>query len=363
MISVTGCAGLRSSKMDPENSDSSAMERLRGMLGNNKRVAILTHPYPDPDAIGSMMGLKWMFSKFGMVSDLYYAGSISHPQNRSMVNLLDPELVPVDSALLPIAEYDLVVATDCIQENAGLPKEPVNFNLVVDHHREVPKNFDGAYINFRAGSACATVYEMVEHFGLEFEENDSKVATAMMIGITTDTEFLMSDDCSDYEFNAWKKLFPFRDPLLLKQIINFERPKFWTDSKASAVSNAVVEDSIGVVGMGIIPSKHRDMIADMADEMVTWEDVNTAVVFALVDGSRMEGSVRTKASSVSVPSLCNDLAGKYGKGGGKLGKGAYRYDLAGASIDEDEEEEIKKKAWELFEMKETSRVFSIIRNK
>jgi hypothetical protein len=77
----------------------------------------------------------------------------------------------------------------------------------------------------------------------------------------------------------------------------------------------------------------------------------------------MEGSVRTKASSVSVPALCQDLAGKYGKGGGKLGKGAYRYDLAGAAVDEDEDEDIKKKAWDLFMQKETRRVFRTIRNK
>jgi hypothetical protein len=166
-----------------------------------------------------------------------------------------------------------------------------------------------------------------------------------------------------YEFNAWSKLFAYRDPILLKQIVNFERPKFWTEAKAKASSKATIEESVGVVGMGIIPGKHRDMIADMADEMVTWEDVNTAVVFAVVDGSRLEGSVRTKASSLSVPALCHDLAGRHGKGGGKLGKGAYRYDLAGASIDEDEDEEIKRKAWELFEEKEIRRVFRTIRNK
>jgi len=158
-------------------------------------------------------------------------------------------------------------------------------------------------------------------------------------------------------------LFPFRDPILLKQIVNFERPKFWIESKATACSNATVEESVGVVGMGMIPSKHRDMIADMADEMVTWEDVNTAIVFAVVDGNRMEGSVRTKASSVSVPALCQDLGGRHGKGGGKLGKGAYKYDLAGATIDEDEDDGIKKKAWDLFEEKETKRVFRILRNK
>lgn len=341
--------------------DSSVLARFREVVSSSKRAAIFTHPYPDPDAIGSMMGVRWLFSKIGISADLFYSGTISHPQNRSMVNLLEPELLPLDS--YSAGSYDLNISVDCVPENAGAPSADFRFDIVVDHHKDAPKNFDGIYVNMRAGSACATVYEIMERLGLEFDENESKVATAMMIGITSDTEFLMSDDCSDYEFNAWAKLFPFRDPLLLKQIVNFERPRFWTDAKAAAVTSAVVEDSVGVVGMGVIPAKHRDMIADMADEMVTWEDVNTAVVFALVDGSRIEGSVRTKASSVSVPALCQDLGGKHGKGGGKLGKGAYRYDLAGASIDEDEDDDIKQKAWELFEKKETGRVFRIIRNK
>lgn len=345
-----------------EKLDILVLEKFRELIGNNNsRVAIFTHPYPDPDAIGSMMGLKWLFGKFGIPADLYYTGAISHPQNRSMVNLLDPELNQVEN--YDDSHYALRLAVDCIPENAGIPSGPFKFDVVVDHHKEVPKNFEGLFINFKAGSACATIYAMIEHLKLEFEENDARVATAMMVGITTDTEFLMSDDCSEYEFNAWSKLFPYRDPVLLKQIINFERPKFWTESKALACSAATVEDSVGVVGMGIIPAKHRDMIADMADEMVTWEDVNTAIVFAIVDGNRIEGSVRTKASSVSVPALCQDLAGKFGRGGGKLGKGAYRYDLAGAAVDEDEDEEIKKKAWDLFEAKETKRVFRIIRNK
>jgi nanoRNase/pAp phosphatase (c-di-AMP/oligoRNAs hydrolase) len=345
-----------------ESLDLALLEKFKNLISNTQgRAALFTHPYPDPDAIGSMMGMKWLLAKFGIATDLFYTGAISHPQNRSMVNLLDPELISVDN--YQDSNYNLRIAVDCIPENAGMPCTKFNFDIVIDHHKESPKNFEGLFVNFKAGSACATVYSIIENLGFEFEENDSRVATGMMVGITTDTDFLMSDDCSEYEFNAWSKLFPYRDPLLLKQIINFERPKFWTEAKALASSAAVIEDSVGVVGMGMVPAKHRDMIADMAEEMVTWEDVNTAIVFALVDGNRIEGSVRTKASSVSVPSLCQDLGGKYGKGGGKLGKGAYRYDLAGASLDEDEEENVKKQTWELFEHKETKRVFRIIRNK
>lgn len=343
-----------------ENLDSLVFNKFQEIVRSGPaKAAIFTHPYPDPDAIGSMMGLKWILSKFGISSDLYYSGAISHPQNRSMVNLLDPELISIDNYVED--NYQLKIVVDSTPENSSIPS--VKYDIVIDHHKDTPKNFNGLYVNFKAGSACATIYSLIESFNIEFEENDALVATAMMVGITTDTEFLMSDDCSEHEFKAWSNLFPFRDPLLLRQIINFERPKFWIESKALACSAATVEDSVGVVGMGMIPSKHRDMIADMADEMVTWEDVNTAIVFALVDGSRIEGSVRTKASSVSVPALCQDLGGKYGKGGGKLGKGAYRYDLGGASIDEDEDEDIKKKAWNLFEDKETKRVFRTIRNK
>ncbi len=342
------------------------LEKFKALIEKakeSKRVAIFTHPFPDPDAIGSMMGVKWIFSKYGIQSDLYYTGAISHPQNRSMVNLLDPDLNLID--IYNDSDNIVRVLVDAVPNNAGV-SSCLDFNLVIDHHKEFPSNFNGLFINLKAGSACATVYNILEKLELKFDEDnqfDTKVATAMMVGITTDTENLMSDDCSDYEFDAWSKLFPFRDSVLLKQIVNFERPKFWIDSKAIACSKASVEESVGVVGMGIIPAKHRDMVADMADEMVTWEDINTAVVFALVEGNRIEGCVRTKASTVSVPSLCQDLGGKYGKGGGKLGKGAYRYDLAGASIDEDEDDEIKQQSWELFEKKEIKRVFKIIRNK
>jgi nanoRNase/pAp phosphatase (c-di-AMP/oligoRNAs hydrolase) len=342
------------------------IEKFKSLISRFNKAVIFTHPFPDPDAIGSMMGMNWILSKFGVSSELYYSGAISHPQNRSMVNLLDPELQPVDSYRCN-DEIALRVLVDSVPNNAGVSCDSeIVFDLIIDHHKESPSNFEGMFINLKAGSACATVYELIDKLGLCFDEDnqfDTKVATAMMVGITTDTENLMSDDCSDFEFDAWSKLFPFRDSVLLKQIVNFERPKFWIDSKANACSNAVVEESVGVVGMGSIPAKHRDMIADMADEMVTWEDINTAVVFALVEGNRIEGCVRTKASSLSVPALCQELGGKYGKGGGKLGKGAYRYELAGASLDEDDDEEIKQYSWQLFEKKEIKRVFKIIRNK
>jgi hypothetical protein len=174
----------------------------------------------------------------------------------------------------------------------------------------------------------------------------------------------MADDTTEYEFDAWSQLFPYRDPLALKAIVNFERPKFWVEAESNAVSKVKVEDGIGVVGLGVIPAKHRDMIADMAQNMISWEDVNTAVAFAVVEGDKIVGCVRTNSASMTVPSLCSALGGKYGSGGGKRGgKGAYQYELAGASIDEDDDVETIEMTWSLLNQKETARIFRLIRNK
>ena len=156
-------------------------------------------------------------------------------------------------------------------------------------------------------------------------------------------------------------MFPFRNASALKQIINFHRPKFWIDTQAEAVKKAVIHDGVSIVGMGLVPGRHRDLIADMAGFMSTWEDVKTAIAFAIIDGTRIEGSVRSTNASVSVPELCKELGGRHGEGGGKLGKGAYRYDLGGGGIDDDDDDDTKQKTWELFNEKETKRIRRIIK--
>lgn len=329
------------------------------------RVVIFTHNYPDPDAIGSMMAVEWMISKLypSVETISYYDKTISHPQNIAMVNLLDPNLHHVKEYVPSNNDFNILV--DTVPANAGLNGNKVDFDLVIDHHKEIPNGgFNGLFINLKAGSCCGTIFNLISNFNLNFSDDndhDIKVATAIMVGISTDTESLMSDDATEHEFLAWAQMFDYRHPVNLKKIINFERPKFWIEHKAAAVEKAEISEGLGIVGLGIIPSRHRDMIADMADNMISWEDVNTAVAFAIVDGDRIEGCVRSRNASVMVPTLCKELAGKYGNGGGKLGCGAYRYSLAGSSFDEEEDDDVKKETWELLNLKEKKRILRIAR--
>lgn len=341
------------------------IDRFRKVFDKKiRKVAFFTHACPDPDAVGSFMALDWILrAVFNVESVGFYSGHIAHPQNVAMVNMLDPSLRPIDEYIPE--DYDVNVLVDTVPANAGVSSKKVLFDLVIDHHKEnIPPDFQGVYINLRAGSCCGTIFEIMKGLNLNFTEGnefDSTVATAMLVGISTDTENLMSDDTSHYEIDAWGSLFPYRSSVRLKKIINFHRPRFWVEKKAEATLRAKVEEGYAIVGMGIIPGKHRDLIADMAQDVVGWEEVHTAVVFAMIDGSRIEGSVRSINASVNVPKLAKDLGSKHGGGGGKLGKGAYRFDLGGGSVCDEDGEEIAKDMWQVQDKKETSRILRIIR--
>jgi len=119
----------------------------------------------------------------------------------------------------------------------------------------------------------------------------------------------------------------------------------------------VDSEGYAIVGLGLLPEKHRDLIADMADEMVKWASVETAIAFAVVDGERLEASIRSTNASISVPELCKKLAkGKHGTGGGKHGKGAYRWTMGGLAIDPDEDEEETAQFWESVNRREIKRI-------
>jgi len=333
------------------------------------QAAIFTHAYPDPDALGSMMGLQWLLRRFfDIESNLFYHGEVSHPQNNAMINLLDPQLHRVNSDYDP-KDYSLRILCDTVPKNAGVGDKKVEFDIVIDHHKEAYVNgYKGLMIHVKTGSCSSIIYQLMNHFCRDKNwldkdvDQDVKVATALIAGIYTDTENMMSDDSTELEFNAFQDLFQYRHSNFLKQIVFFKRPKSWVDLKSAACGEARIDESgHAIVGLGMIPEKSRDIIADMADEMVSWAGVDTAICFAIVGGEKLAGSVRSLNASVSVSELCKTFGGRFGTGGGKLGKGAYNYSLAGMSIDPDDGDDTQQQLWAVLKEKEIKRILRLIK--
>ena len=328
------------------------------------KVAIFTHPSPDPDAIGSQMGLSWLLRKFydSIEVDCFFDGNISHPQNQRMCNLLDPELKSYADCNLE--DYDLKIAVDSVPVHCACP-ENTSFDLVVDHHKEIPNGgFKGLFLNLKGGSCCATIYQLIKQYELSLEEDndlDSKVATALLVGIITDTEYQTSDDTTDLEHEAYRDLFEFRNSVALKQITRYKQPREWVQVRADVAQQAHdrIKDGVLIHGIGFITASNRDLIAAVADEMLSWENVETAIVYAVIDGDRIEGSVRSGNAALAVPSLCKELG--FGVGGGKLGKGAYQYDLGSCVDGEEMDESTKEKFWDFINEREMKRLTKVIK--
>jgi nanoRNase/pAp phosphatase (c-di-AMP/oligoRNAs hydrolase) len=349
---------------------------------DDKKVAIFTHKIPDPDAVGSIMGLGWLFKKLGIEAEGFYEGLISHPQNVAMCNLLDPNMRPLEEySSVPHDEFGGWIMVDCVpdSDNAGTPlvgQSPgtstggIKFNVIIDHHKSPPNgNFRGLYINLKNGSCCGTICSLIKHYGFEFQNDndyDSKVATALMVGIATDTDNLLADSCTEHEFDGYWRLFEFRHANAMKEIIRFKRPKFWIDRKAQASKDATIdEDGIAVVGVGLLSDKHFNLIADVADEMISWASVETAICFAVVDGKSIVGSVRSINASLDMNAFCAKLGfkeKKVGGGGGREGKGSYRYSMEGLAIEEDEDDDIRQEMWATINKKETKRIIRMLKS-
>lgn len=337
-------------------------DALRGA----ESVALFAHASPDPDALGALLGMEWVLAKIGVESTIYIDGEINHPQNAALNNLLG-------GGFSTAAEYKpaaKAVVVDAIPKNAGVGNNKgIKFDAVIDHHATPPNGgFAGVYINLHNGSACGAVFEIIKESGFGFSENsenDQRVATAMLVGIITDTENLMSEDATDIDMRAFEQLIKVSDREALKKIVHWEIPMEWAACQADAISRLQIENNVGIVALKwkehYIPVKHRAVIPHVADYLVSLSGINTAVVFGIV-GCDLVGCVRSNNPSLSVSKLCQELGEKAGgNGGGKLTKGAYKLSLGSYAIDADEDdEETRESVWSVLTKKEFKRVRKII---
>src|SRR5262245_49272426 len=72
-------------------------DRFLAGLADYKSVTFVSHVHPDPDSLGSMVGLAHLVeSCLGKPTRLTRDGQICRAENRAMVELLDIDLMPIE---------------------------------------------------------------------------------------------------------------------------------------------------------------------------------------------------------------------------------------------------------------------------
>lgn len=302
------------------------------------RVCIVLQHTPDPDAVGSALGLEWILeTMYGLQSDIYYSGTISHPQNQTEVNVLDMRLKhksDFDPEL-----YSTYVTVDAVPKNTGFMDVVDEWHAVFDHH-QVDLNLD--LVDIRAtGSCSAIIWDYLCHFDMDFAtERGTLVATALLFGIVNDTHHLLTENVTELDMNAHSELIQFIDRKKFQSIVNYPLPPYLFELRALAAENMVNEASILISYLGILSSKRRDALPIIADEFLRMEGVETVVVFCLIEGE-IHASVRSRNSSVNVPNFCQKVFGPE-DAGGKQGSGGAKVPIGFLYSAEDDTEDQKK---------------------
>lgn len=302
-------------------------DTLGGAKGAHVLVALRGHP--DPDGIACAMTQAHIGQRLGLHTTIAYCHELSHRENRALVKLLGVELRKIKS-VKELGQVDYLSLVDAHDVDPELgDAQGLDILTIVDHHR-APTPPKARFVDLRQDvGATATIFAeyLQELAPLDADvEEDRRIATALMHGLSTDTDDFMLARANDFRAAAMVSEVCDRDLLadLSRRLI---APNAM-DIIARALASLFVRRSFAMAGVGFVPEADRDTIAQAADFLVRREDIDTVVVYGVVGDKFIEGSLRTHSPSVD-PAVWLEQAFGYDElgrayGGGRRDKGGFR---------------------------------------
>lgn len=317
-------------------------EAFTSLVAENKdkRWIICSHDNPDPDSIASCLGISHILSFLGVEDTVVtYCGEVSHPQNRAMINVLQLQITKWGD--LKLSSEDIYVFVDCSfgQKNISIKNMP---RIVIDHHKISTTNKDVLFIHDEVGACSTLVLDLALSVTLEAdaeadaeaeeealqcfdpdEEGTKELATALAIGIKTDTLDFLNETTTPDDFQAFRLLGRHLSDEKFGRIVNYEFPPYVLDYEQTAWTNKRPEfQPHFITGLGYVDESKSDCIPTIADKFMRLQGVQTVIVYGVVENS-IRASVRTSSAALDCQTLCDDVFGK-GNGGAKHGVGGAR---------------------------------------
>lgn len=315
-----------------------APERLEAMLATLEqargcRLLIVIKGHPDPDSIASAIAQRHMAKAYEIDCTIVFFDQISHPENRALVKSLDADLRQYREDM-DIGSFDYMSFVDA--QTPHLPvrvAKPPPILTFVDHHKIVG-GFEASFMDLRedAGATSSIYAEYLEHshLGLRLgSSEDARLATALMHGIRADTDNLLLARSIDFRAGAYLRQFIDNDLLRLisKQSITARTMEIIQ----RGLNNKSIRGTFLLAGVGFVREEDRDGIAQTSDFLLRHEGVETALVFGIVNGDVVDGSLRTNSPTIDPDGWLKavfgaDSAGRH-YGGGRRNKGGFRIPL------------------------------------
>src|SRR5712692_1667924 len=286
-------------------------DRFLAGLVDASAVTFVSHVYPDPDSLGSMLGLAHLVETcLGKPTRLTRDGLISRAENRAMVDLLDIDLVPIEE--ITWAEDEVVVMVDSQPKTGRHSHDPLmNLYAVIDHH-DTPGDLEGiAYADVRdgLGATCSIVtsYLMEQDIPLP-----PRLATGLLYGIETELSGYPRE-ASSLDDSALLYLYPLADKDLLARIRNARLPQAYFECILQALQSSFIYDRLIISWVNEL--YQPELAAEVVDFLIRYQEVDWAVC-AGVYQDQLVLSVRTGPRGSRAGEVLRQVVGKLGRAGG-----------------------------------------------
>jgi nanoRNase/pAp phosphatase (c-di-AMP/oligoRNAs hydrolase) len=279
---------------------------LISRLEKRRPVAVQTHDYPDIDAVGSAWGLGCLLRRHGFSATCVYRGEL---RSRSLANLIENLGIDIAPAARLSPKLQVIVV-DGSPGNGNVTLAAEELVAVIDHHCK-SGDVSAPFLDLRPEIAsCST---MIRGYWAESGvEPPRDVATALLAGIQSDTDFL-SRRCSDEDFGAYAALYRAGDWDLASRVVRTVLDLRELGLIVSAIEQAVVRD--GLLFAFIHGPCAQEALAVLAEFALRAEELSAAVV-AVEDGSGVHISIRSKNAALSAFALVRAALEGLGNGGG-----------------------------------------------
>jgi nanoRNase/pAp phosphatase (c-di-AMP/oligoRNAs hydrolase) len=272
------------------------------LLDTHKRVAILTHDNPDPDAIASAVALQAIAEHLGVEAEILYQGDLGHQENRAFANLLEIELL--DWSSVDPDDYDTIAAVDHAETgDSGFDRQ---MDLLIDSY-ESDEEPDAAFVDIRPNMSSTST--ILTKYIQEFDMNVSEtVATALLYGIRAETVDFKRDT-TPADLTAAAYLYPFANHDTLEQVESPSMSPETLDVLAQAIQNRKVQGSHLVSNAGFV--SNREALAQAAQHLLNLEGITTTAVFGIAEDT-IYVAARSKDIRIDIGNILQEAYGEIG---------------------------------------------------
>lgn len=301
------------------------------------KMLVILSGFPDPDGISSALAHRYLANEHGIETTILTFRDPSHQENRALLKTLDIELTLYHEDL-DLSEFSCFSLVDSQKINTPIDDELKGkaFVAFVDHHKrtsDVPAEF----VDIREDvGATASIYAsyLRQRFPKGLDRKDEmqvQIATALAHGIRTDTQNLI--EATRFDLSAVMFLDSAVSKDLLRKISRQALSPEIMELIRRALENKQIYDNYMLSDVGFVRSEDRDGIPQAADFLLRRGGTDTVLVFGIVDGKNIDGSLRTSSEVVDPDSFLkktfgmDEATGRYYGGGNLKDKGGFQIPL------------------------------------